>query len=84
MFMIPTLWELNPITRKVDAQPMSIYDFFAKHKDGNLEAEAVIDYDYGTQTDAIAAWIRQALKDGYTVTTLNHSLERVRIIGFKE
>lgn len=84
MFMTPTVWEMNPITRKIEAHSMMIYDFFAKHKDGNLEAEEVVDYDYGTQTEAIAAWIRKALKEGYTVETLNNNLEYVHIIGFKE
>ena len=84
MFMTPTVWEMNLKTRKIEAHSMMIYDFFTKHKDDDLEEVALVDYDYGTQTEAIAAWIRKALKEGYTIETLNNNLERVRIIGFKE
>ena len=84
MFMTPTVWEMNPKTRKIEAHSMMIYDFFEKHKNGNLDEGVIVDYDYGTQTSDIAAWIRKALKEGYTVETLNNNLEHVYIIGFKE
>lgn len=84
MFMTPTVWEMNLKTRKIEARSMMTYDFFTKYQDDDLDEVVTVDYDYGTQTEAIAAWIRKALKEGYTVETLNGNLERVRIIGFRE
>lgn len=73
--------EKDNYTGKINTKPITHYDFFARHHDGNLEAEEVFDLDYGTQAPQAAQFINDALDGGDTVDTLNDSLERVQIVG---